>query len=87
MKAADGNWILVYNGKSNSSGTPPNAYSTGQMLIDPTNTTGPLQRLAQPFLVPETAQETQGQVPNVIFSEGLVQYKGQWFLYVCMGSQ
>lgn len=81
IKTQDGKWLLVYNAKSNSSGTPPNAYSSGQMLIDPLKYDGPLQRLSQPFLVPQTEQETQGQVPNVVFSEGLVQFKGKWYLY------
>lgn len=81
IKTQDGKWLLVYNARSNSSGSPPNAYSSGQMLIDPLDYSGPLKRLPEPFLVPQTEQETQGQVPNVVFSEGLVQYKGKWYLY------
>lgn len=82
VKASDGNWILVYNGKSNGSeGYIDNAYYTGQMLIDPTDDSGPLKRLDAPFLAPTTTQETSGQVPDVVFSEGLVQYKGKWYLY------
>jgi len=37
---------------------------------------GPIARLGNPILVPETSNEQQGQVDNVVFSEGLVQFKG-----------
>jgi predicted GH43/DUF377 family glycosyl hydrolase len=42
---------------------------------------GPIARLGHPILVPETSNEQQGQVDNVVFSEGLVQFKGKWYLY------
>lgn len=42
---------------------------------------GPIARLGNPILVPETSNEQQGQVDNVVFSEGLVQFKGKWYLY------
>jgi predicted GH43/DUF377 family glycosyl hydrolase len=32
-------------------------------------------------LFPEFDFEKQGQVPNVVFIEGLVPFKGQWLLY------
>jgi len=28
--------------------------------------------------------EKQGQVPNVVFAEGLIKFKGRWFLYYGM---
>ena len=31
--------------------------------------------------MPETPDETSGQVNNVVFVEGLVAYKRRWFLY------
>lgn len=42
---------------------------------------GPVARIEEPFLVPEASDEVQGQVDQVVFAEGLVQFKGRWFLY------
>ena len=56
-------------------------YRAGQALIDPAKPTQELARLTTPFLVPETPEETSGQVNNVVFVEGLVAYRGEWLLY------
>ena len=42
---------------------------------------GPIARIEKPMLVPTGANEEQGLVDQVVFSEGLVQYRGTWFLY------
>ncbi|KAI7667413.1 hypothetical protein KC319_g6684, partial [Hortaea werneckii] len=42
---------------------------------------GPLARVERPVLVPEGQGEESGQVDRVIFAEGLVQFRGKWFLY------
>lgn len=42
---------------------------------------GPVARLERPILVPEAGNEQTGQVDQVVFAEGLVQYKGKWYLY------
>jgi predicted GH43/DUF377 family glycosyl hydrolase len=42
---------------------------------------GPVARLERPILVPEAGNEQQGQVDQVVFAEGLVQFKGKWYLY------
>ena len=57
------------------------------MLIDPVNQPDgpPLARLETPILQPTSVKEIEGQVDNVVFSEGLVQFKGQWFLYFGQG--
>jgi predicted GH43/DUF377 family glycosyl hydrolase len=60
-------------------------YRAGQALIDPAKPTQELARLTTPFLVPETPEEIAGQVNNVVFVEGLVAYKGEWFLYYGQG--
>jgi predicted GH43/DUF377 family glycosyl hydrolase len=60
-------------------------YRAGQALIDPAAPTRELARLTQPFLVPETPEETSGQVNNVVFVEGLVAYKGKWLMYYGQG--
>ncbi|KAI7164311.1 hypothetical protein KC349_g703 [Hortaea werneckii] len=42
---------------------------------------GPIARVERPVLVPEGEEEESGQVDRVVFSEGLVQFRGKWFLY------
>ena len=84
VKTRDGKWLKMYNGVSTGlGGYTPTQYSTGQMLIDPANAPygPPLARLETPILQPTNVHEISGQVDHVVFSEGLVQFKGQWFLY------
>lgn len=38
---------------------------------------GPIARIEEPFLVPEASDEMQGQVDQVVFAEGLVQFRGR----------
>ena len=47
----------------------------------PALTDGPVARLERPLLVPEAREEQMGQVPNVVFAEGIVRFKGRWWLY------
>ena len=42
---------------------------------------GPISRIEKPLLVPTQSGEQEGQVDQVVFAEGLVQFKGKWFLY------
>jgi len=84
VKTRDGKWLKFYNGVATGlAGYKPGQYSTGQMLIDPINLPygPPLARLETPILQPTSVEEVEGQVNNVVFSEGLVQFHGQWFLY------
>lgn len=46
---------------------------------------GPVARLEHPLLVPEAGNEQTGQVDQVVFAEGLVQFKGKWYLYYGQG--
>jgi predicted GH43/DUF377 family glycosyl hydrolase len=88
VKTRDGMWLKFYNGVgSGLGGYVSGQYSTGQMLIDPVNLPQgpPIARLETPVLTPTSVQEISGQVDNVVFSEGLVQYKGKWFLYFGQG--
>lgn len=80
-------WILFYNSSTIGSG-PYNkgTYTISQMLVDFDNIRdGPLARLESPILAPENANEVTGQVDRVVFTEGIVQYKGQWFIYFGQG--
>lgn len=83
IKLDNGLYIMIYNCATR--GTPElerGCYSISQMLIDYNNINkGPLARLEKPMLVPETENEKQGLVNNVVFCEGLVLFNGQWFLY------
>lgn len=84
IKTHDGQWLFIYNGMASGiGGYTPGQYSTGQMLFDPVKFPHgpPVARIETPILEPSTPEETRGQVDNVIFSEGLVQYHGKWFLY------
>jgi predicted GH43/DUF377 family glycosyl hydrolase len=88
IKTRDGKWLKVYNGMATGlGGYTPKQYSTGQMLIDPANAPlgPPLARIETPMLQPTTETEIKGQVDNVVFSEGLVQFKGKWLLYFGAG--
>jgi predicted GH43/DUF377 family glycosyl hydrolase len=89
IKTRDGKWLKVYNGMSVGTlgGYTKGQYSTGQMLIDPANSPlgPPIARLETPILQPTTATEITGQVDNVVFSEGLVQFRGKWLLYFGAG--
>jgi predicted GH43/DUF377 family glycosyl hydrolase len=43
-----------------------------------------IARSEDPFFMPTADKEISGQVPNVTFIEGLVQFKGRWLLYYGM---
>ncbi|GAB4580334.1 MAG: glycoside hydrolase family 130 protein [Anaerolineales bacterium] len=72
--------LLLYNGADAQM-----HYTAGQALFDLTDPTRLLARSETPFLVPTTTLEHTGQVPHVIFVEGLVEFKGRWLLYFGMG--
>lgn len=59
-------------------------YSVGQCLFAHDNPLLVMKRSERPFLEPETVEEKEGQVPNVIFAEGLVPFGQQWLLYYGM---
>jgi predicted GH43/DUF377 family glycosyl hydrolase len=80
---SDGKILLVYNGRS-AKDQPPyreGQYSGGQLIIDPKDPKTAIARLERPFIVPDSGDEQNGQVNNVVFSEGLVHFKRKWFLY------
>ncbi len=52
--------------------------SVPQGTYQPALRDGPIARVENPILVPESAEEQQGQVDQVVFVEGLVQFKGKW---------
>jgi predicted GH43/DUF377 family glycosyl hydrolase len=80
--------LVLYNGKNADAGTEldrdldPGAYSVGQALFDAEDPTRLLKRITQPSLHPEKPYERSGQyAAGTTFGEGLVYFKGKWFLY------
>jgi predicted GH43/DUF377 family glycosyl hydrolase len=74
----DGIW-LIYN-----SADADLRYAVSQALFAPDDPTRLLWRDDTPLLEPTTADEIEGQVPSVVFAEGLVRFRGQWLLYYGM---
>ncbi|WP_152354130.1 glycoside hydrolase family 130 protein [Brachybacterium subflavum] len=56
-------------------------YRCGQIVIDPAQPTKVLARLQDPWLRPQTYEDTHGLVSNVTFVEGLVKFHDRWFAY------
>ena len=77
--------LLLYNGMNLDTGGDPDlpsgAYCSGQALFDASDPTTLINRLEKNFLKPDQPYEIQGQVNQVCFIEGMVPYKGKWFLY------
>lgn len=78
--------LLFYNGKNASLHGDccytPGTYCAGQALFDLHDPTHLLDRLDEPFFIPEADFERSGQYPaGTVFIEGLVLYRGWWFLY------
>jgi predicted GH43/DUF377 family glycosyl hydrolase len=72
--------LLLYN-----SADEDLVYRTGQALFDRNDPTRLLKRSDTYFLEPETELEEGGQIPNVVFIEGLARLGNTWYLYFGMG--
>jgi predicted GH43/DUF377 family glycosyl hydrolase len=68
--------LLVYNGADDNL-----VYRTGWAIFDPKDPTRVLARSETPIFAPEREWEKRGQVPNVVFVEGLVRNGDQWQFY------
>jgi predicted GH43/DUF377 family glycosyl hydrolase len=77
--------LLLYNGMNLDSGGDPSlaagAYCSGQALFDAADPTVLMDRSETHFLAPDKPYEVEGQVNQVCFIEGMVPFKGNWFLY------
>jgi beta-1,2-mannosidase len=60
---------------------PDGVYAAGQLLCDKNNPSKVIDRTDSNFFHPDKPYEMTGQVNNVCFLEGLVYFKGKWFLY------
>ena len=68
--------LLIYNGADDKS-----VYSTGWVLFDKKDPTKVLARAGEPIFSPGPEWEKVGQVPNVVFVEGLVREGKRWLFY------
>ncbi len=82
----DSGIVVLYNaGNSATHGDstlPARVYTGGQALFDPRHPTKLIARLATPFIRPTESYERTGQYSHgTTFVEGLVSFKGVWYLY------
>jgi beta-1,2-mannosidase len=68
--------FLIYNGADDKL-----VYSTGWVLFDKNDPTRVLARSDEPIFAPEKEWEKVGQVPNVVFVEGMVRDGNRWLFY------
>lgn len=80
--------IVFYNGISNGvdsrNGRPEGDVLTWagvQALFDAQNPLQPIARAEDAFIRPDRDYELKGQVNSVTFIEGMVKFKGKWFIY------
>jgi len=79
--------IFFYNGKNkDDEGGDPSiakgAYCGGQALFDKNDPSKYIDRLDIPYICPSLPHEITGQYKaGTTFTEGLVYFKNQWFLY------
>lgn len=77
--------LFIYNSKNSPAygdrTLPDGVYAAGQILLDKTDPMKVLDRCEENFFQPTRAYEITGQINNVVFLEGLVPFKGKWFLY------
>jgi beta-1,2-mannosidase len=68
--------VLIYNGADDKL-----IYRTGIVRFDRTDPRRVLSRTDTPIFVPEAKWEKAGQVPNVVFVEGMVRRGDRWLFY------
>ena len=81
----DSGIVLIYNSRNVPSKGDTNlaegTYAASQILFYKDDPTKVIDRMDTYFMKPDKPYEITGQVNHVCFVEGLVQYKGKWFLY------
>ncbi|HVZ57382.1 MAG TPA: glycoside hydrolase family 130 protein [Chitinophagaceae bacterium] len=77
--------VLIYNSRNvpskGDSSLPEGTYAASQVLLDSTRPGRVLDRMTTYFIAPEKPYEISGQVNQVCFLEGMVHFRGHWFLY------
>lgn len=83
-------WLVIHHGVTGtvvgSAFSPQQQvrYVAGALLLDPRDPSRVIARSSQPLLVPETAEETQGTVANVVFPTAIEQIDGQLYVFYGM---
>jgi len=81
----DSGILLLYNSRNvgfkGDTSLPEGIYTASQILFDKEDPGKIIHRMETYFMKPERSYETTGQVNNVCFIEGLVNFKNKWFLY------
>lgn len=72
----DAGIVLIYNGADDNL-----VYRTGIAIFDRKDPSRLLYRSESSIFQPELEWEKVGQVPNVVFIEGLVRFKSRWLIY------
>ena len=77
--------LLLYNGVNSKTNGDPRLpagnFAAGQLLFDPRDPARVLRRSDTCLLTPDRPFEITGQVGNVCFIEGMVPFRGRWYLY------
>lgn len=68
--------FMVYNGADDKT-----VYATGWVLFDKNDPTKVLARSEKPIFTVEKEWERTGQVPNVVFVQGMVRDGNRWLFY------
>jgi beta-1,2-mannosidase len=68
--------VLIYNGADDSL-----VYRTGIVRFDRKDPRRVLSRTEMPIFAPEADWEKTGQVPNVVFVEGMIRQANRWLFY------
>lgn len=81
----DNGIVLLYNSRNvlanGDSSLPEHTYSASQILLSKNDPSKVADRMDTYFMRPDKAYEITGQVNQVCFIEGLVNFKNRWYLY------
>src|SRR5688572_8169544 len=77
--------VLLYNSRNvlakGDSSLSEHTYSASQVLMDANDPSKMIDRMDTYFIKPDKSYEITGQVNQVCFIEGLVNFKDRWYLY------
>jgi beta-1,2-mannobiose phosphorylase / 1,2-beta-oligomannan phosphorylase len=83
-------WLLIHHGVTGEQpvGFDPTtqrvSYAAGAMLLDPADPSRVTARTAEPILAPETDDERDGTVPNVVFPTAVEEVDGVRYVFYGM---
>jgi predicted GH43/DUF377 family glycosyl hydrolase len=80
VATADGLLVFLNNNARAKSATEVD-YRCGQFAIAVSDPTRVVARMPEPWLRPQSFEDTHGMIANVTFVEGLVDFHDRWFAY------